>query len=173
MKHAPSLIASLLRIRRFKVYLAIAAALALAASALAQTPGTAQAEEESGHAISSASIEQDPKFAAAVQRFQTSFGATLKLACSDDAVFAKNYIVTALKPKHFDNTLQILTWMESELNRYPAGFVKKHGPKNLVLANAYISKTAKGNTLAYSPTFIVKSFPSPIFIDSSEQGLAI
>ncbi len=164
MKHAHSLIPTLLRIHRFKAHLAIATALALAPSALAQSPGTAQAEEESGHAIASASIEQDPKFVAAVQRFQTGFGATLKLACADDSVFAKNYVVTALKPKHFDNTLQILTWMESELNRYPVGFVKKHGPKNLVLANAYISKTAKGNTLAYSPTFIAEKTSDSILV---------
>ncbi|MCX6853307.1 MAG: hypothetical protein NTV80_00205 [Verrucomicrobia bacterium] len=164
MKHTHPLIASLLRIHRFKAYLAIATALALAASALAQKPKTAQTEEESRHAIASASIEQDPKFAAAVQRFQTGFGATIKLARADDAVFAKNYVATALKPEHFDNTLQILTWVESELKRYPAGFLKKHGPKNLVLANAYISKTAKGTTPAYSPTFIAEKSSDSILV---------
>ena len=149
-------IASLLRVHGFKAYLAIATALALAASALAQKLETAQVEEESGHAIASASFEQDPKFVAAIQRFQTGFGTTLKLARAADVVFDKKFVVTALQPEHFDNTLQILTWVESELKRYPAGFLRKYGPKNLVLANAYISKTAKGATLAYSPTFIAE-----------------
>jgi len=48
------------------------------------------------------------------------------------------------------------------LKRYPAGFMKKHGPKNLVLANAYISKTAKGPTLTYSPTLTAEKVSDSI-----------
>lgn len=143
---------ALFRIHRFKEYFAIATALALAASALAQQPEA------------NASIEQDSKFAAAVQRFQTGFGATIKLARADDAAFAKNHVLTALKPEHFNNTLQVLTWMEAELKRYPKGFLQKYGPKNLVLANAYISKTAKGTTPVYSPTFIAEKTSDSILV---------
>ena len=159
-----SFIAILRCIHSFKTHLAIATAMTFAASALAQKPETAQTEEEREQAIASTSIEKDPKFAEAVQRFQNGLGATIKLALVDDATFAKNYVVTALKPEHVDNTLQILTWMESELKRYPAGFVKKHGPRNLVVANAYISKTANVAALAYSPTFIAETTSDSILV---------
>jgi hypothetical protein len=109
-------------------------------------------------------IEQDPKFTAVEQRFQADFGLALKLARTDDLVFAKNFAVTSLKPEHLDNELQILTWIESELKRYPAGFLKKHGPKNLVLANAFNSKVAKGNTPAYSPTFIAEKASDSLLV---------
>lgn len=105
-------------------------------------------------AFAGEAIEQDSKFMEVAQRFQTDFGLSLKRASIDDPVFAKNYNVTALKPEHHDNALQILTWVETELKRYPAEFIQKHGPKNLVLANAYISKSAKGAALTYSPTFV-------------------
>ena len=105
-------------------------------------------------AFAGEAIEQDSKFMEVAQRFQTDFGLSLKRASIDDPVFAKNYNVTALKPEHHDNALQILTWVETELKRYPAEFIQKHGPKNLVLANAYISKSAKGPALTYSPTFV-------------------
>ena len=105
-------------------------------------------------AFAGEAIEQDSKFMEVAQRFQTDFGLSLKRASVDDPVFAKNYNVTALKPEHHDNALQILTWVETELKRYPAEFIQKHGPKNLVLANAYISKSAKGLALTYSPTFV-------------------
>jgi hypothetical protein len=109
-------------------------------------------------------IEQDANFTAMAQRFQANFGLSLKLAQVDDAVFAKNYVVTALKTEHLDNALQILTWMEAELKRYPSGFVKKRSPKNLVLANAYISKTAKGPALTYSPTLIAEKASDSILV---------
>ena len=87
-------------------------------------------------AFADETLDRDPKFTAVAQRFQADFGLALKLARTDDPLYAKNYLVTALKPEHLDNTLQILTWVDAELKRYPSGFVKKHGPKNLALANA-------------------------------------
>ncbi len=109
-------------------------------------------------------IEQDAKFTAVAQRFQNDFGLSLKLAQADDPVFAKNHVVSPLKPEHLDHALQILTWVEAELKRYPAGFVKKHSPKNLVIANAYISKTAKGPALTYSPTLIAEKSSDSILV---------
>ena len=91
-----------------------------------------------------------------MKRFQTDFGVTIQLARGDEAVTAQSYDVTTLKAEHLTNALSVLTWVEAELKRYPAGFVKKHGSKNLLLANAYVSKAAKGNTPAYSPTFIAE-----------------
>jgi hypothetical protein len=109
-------------------------------------------------------IEEDPKFTTATQRFQTDFGLSLKLAQIDDGLFAKNYVVSPLKLEHLDHTLQILSWMEAELKRYPTGFVKKYSPKNLVLANAYISKTAKGAALTYSPTLTAEKVSDSILV---------
>jgi hypothetical protein len=99
-------------------------------------------------------VEQAPKFVEVARRFRIDFGLSLKLARIDDPVVAENHVVTVLTAEHLDHALQILTWVEAELKRYPAGFIQKHGSKNLVLANAYISKTAKGQAAAYSPTFI-------------------
>ena len=125
------------RMLLFKTSFFLAAALMLATSAFAVE-----------------TIDQDPKFIEVAQRFQTGFGLSVKLAKVDDPVFAKNQVVTAVKPEHLDHALQILTWVEAELKRYPAGFIQKHGPKNLVLANAYTSRSAKGAAATYSPTFI-------------------
>jgi hypothetical protein len=122
---------------RFHTFLILAAALMLISSAFALE-----------------AIEREPKFIEVAQRFQTGFGLSVKLAEVDDPVFAKNQVVTAVKPEHLDHALQILTWVEAELKRYPAGFIQKHGPKNLVLANAYTSRSAKGAAATYSPTFI-------------------
>lgn len=109
-------------------------------------------------------IERDPKFTTVAQRLQTDFGLALKLASKDDPVFAKSYVVTALKAGHSEIALQILTWAEAELKRYPAGFLKKHGPRNLVLANAFISKADKSNTPAYSPTFIAEKSSDSLLV---------
>jgi len=132
---------------RLNISLVLASSLMLAASAFAVE-----------------AIEQDAKFTAVAQRFQNDFGLSLKLAQADDPVFAKNHVVSPLKPEHLDHALQILTWVEAELKRYPAGFVKKHSPKNLVIANAYISKTAKGPALTYSPTLIAEKSSDAILV---------
>jgi len=42
---------------------------------------------------------------ALAQRHQADFGLTLMLAQVDDPVFAKNQVVTVLKPEHLDNAL--------------------------------------------------------------------
>jgi len=101
-------------------------------------------------------IKDDPKFKAIAERFQTDFGATIKLAQSKDDVVATNYDVRILEPAQLENAIKVLTWLETEYKRFPAGFFKKHGSKNLVLANAYVSKTWKGPGVPYSPTTIAE-----------------
>jgi hypothetical protein len=133
--------------RSFYSFLALAFALMFVTSALAVE-----------------AFEQAPKFNSVAQRLQSDFGLSLKLAQIDDSLFAKNYVVSPLKVEHLDHALQILSWMEAELKRYPAGFVKKHSPKNLVLANAYISKTAKGAAQTYSPTLISEKVSDSILV---------
>ena len=144
---------------RFKTSLALVTALTLAASAFAQKPETPKAAEKGGQPI-----EQNPELSEVVKRFQTDFGVTIQLARGDEAVTAKSYDVTTLKAEHLANALSVLAWVEAELRRYPAGFVKKHGAKNLVLANAYVSKAAKGTTPAYSPTFIAEKASDSILV---------
>ncbi len=115
-------------------------------------------------ARAAAPIEQDPRFIAVAQRFQTSLGISVQPAPVGDAVVARIYNVTPLQAEHLDNVVQILTWVEYELKRYPAGFLQKHGPKHLMLANAFHSKTAKGAAVLYSPTFIADKNSGSILV---------
>ncbi|MEQ1852376.1 MAG: hypothetical protein ABMA01_12375 [Chthoniobacteraceae bacterium] len=156
-----------LRMHRFRTPLALATALMLAASTFAQTPEIPKATENGGPASAGAAIEQNPDFSAVVQRFENDFGVAIKLARGDEAVTAKSYDVTTMKAEHVENALSVLAWVEAELRRYPAGFLKKHGAKNLVLANAYVSKAAKAansTTPAYSPTFIAERAGDSILV---------
>jgi len=109
-------------------------------------------------------IKEDPKFKAIVERFQTDFGATIKLAQSKDDVVATNYDVRVLDPAQLENAIKVLTWLETEYKRFPSGFFKKHGSKNLVLANAYVSKTWKGPGVPYSPTTIAEKRSNSILV---------
>ena len=109
-------------------------------------------------------IKEDPKFKAIVERFQTDFGATIKLAQSKDDVVATNYEVRVLEPAQLENAIKVLTWLETEYKRFPSGFFKKHGSKNLVLANAYVSKTWKGPGVPYSPTTISEKRSNSILV---------
>ena len=109
-------------------------------------------------------IKEDPKFKAIAERFQTDFGATIKLAQSKDGVVATNYDVRVLDPAQLENAIKVLTWLETEYKRFPSGFFKKHGSKNLVLANAYVSKTWKGPGVPYSPTTISEKRSNSILV---------
>ncbi len=109
-------------------------------------------------------IEQDPKFTAVAQRFQSGLGISVQPAPVGDAVVAKIYNVTPLQAEHLDNAVQILAWVEEDLKRYPAGFLQKHGPKHLMLANAFHSKTAQGTAALYSPTFIADKNSGSILV---------
>ncbi|MCF7789242.1 MAG: hypothetical protein K9N47_24180 [Prosthecobacter sp.] len=109
-------------------------------------------------------IEQDPRLIAVAQRFQSGQGIIVQPAPVGDAVVARIYNVTPLQAEHLDNAVQILTWVEEELKRYPAGFVQKHGPKHLMLANAFHSKSAKATAPLYSPTFIADKNSGSILV---------
>lgn len=69
-------------------------------------------------------IKEDPKFKVIAERFQTDFGATIKLAQSKDDVVATNYDVRVLEPAQLENAIKVLTWLETEYKRFPAGFFK-------------------------------------------------
>jgi len=59
-------------------------------------------------------IKDDPKFKAIAERFQTDFGATIKLAQSKDDVVATNYDVRILEPAQLENAIKVLTWLETQ-----------------------------------------------------------
>ncbi|MCY2942857.1 MAG: hypothetical protein NTV50_14475, partial [Planctomycetota bacterium] len=109
-------------------------------------------------------IKEDPKFKAIAERFQTDFGATIKLVQSKDDVVGTNYEVRVLEPAQLENAIKVLTWLETEYKRFPAGFFKKHGSKNLVLANSYVSKTWKGSGVPYSPPTISEKRSNSILV---------
>ena len=115
-------------------------------------------------ARAAAPIEQDPKFIAVAQRFKSSLGISVLPAPVGDAVVARIYNVTLLQAEHLDNAVQILTWVEDELKRYPAGFLQKHGPNHLMQANAFHSKTAQGAAVLYTPTLIADKNSGSILV---------
>lgn len=109
-------------------------------------------------------IEENPQFSVVAQRLYLDFDIEIKLAQSDDPLRATTHNASPLVPEHQENALQVLTWVEAELRRYPAGFLQKHGARNLVLANAYIPKTWKGTGTPYSPAFIAEKKSDSILV---------
>ena len=118
----------------------------------------------SQQAFAAEQIEENQKYMAFVERFQADFGVTIKLARNDDSGAVANYELSPLMLEHLENALQVLTWVEAEFKRYPTGFIQKHGSQNLVLANAYVSKTWKGTGVPYSPAFIPEQSSASILV---------
>ena len=73
-------------------------------------------------------------------RFKAQYDIEIRSAQGDGEAFAAAYDVTLVADANLANTLQVLGWVEDELKRYPAGFLKHHGPRHLVLAEAFLSK---------------------------------
>ncbi|WP_309717921.1 hypothetical protein [Armatimonas sp.] len=115
-------------------------------------------------ALARDSLEESPKFIAVAQQFQNNFGIALKVWSSRDASVGASYQVTALKLEHLENVLQVLTWVDTELKRYPVGFLKTHGSRNLVLASAYVAKNGNGSGTAYSPAFIAEKASASLLV---------
>ena len=109
-------------------------------------------------------VEQDPKFIALADAYRADFGGSVKAWGTNSAAAAAGYQVTPLATEHLSNATQMFIWIEDELKRYPAGFIKKYGPKNVVLSNAYITGSAKGSATPYSPTFISEPSSSSLLV---------
>ena len=75
-------------------------------------------------------IKEDPKFKAIAERFQTDFGATIKLAQSKDDVEATNYEVRILEPAQLENAIKVLTWLETEYKRFPCLLYTSPSPRD-------------------------------------------
>lgn len=88
-------------------------------------------------------VEQDPRFIALADTYRADFGGSVKVWGTNSAAAAAGYQVTPLATEHLSNATDMFIWIEDELKRYPAGFIKKYGPKNVVLSNAFITNSSK------------------------------
>lgn len=145
-----------LSVPRFSIPLPAIALFAVVVSAFAQAPEPVKPSVKGKGADVASLAKRDPKFAAVVERFQADYGVAIQFARIDDPKVAANHDVTPLEEAHAATVLQVLVWVEAELKRYPKEFIKKHGCRNLVLANAYVSKAWKGTGMPYSPAFIAE-----------------
>ena len=63
-----------------------------------------------------------------------------------------SYDVTPVADANLAETLKVLGWVEEELKRDPAGFLKHHGPRQLVLAESFLSKRSTSGVTPISPS---------------------
>ena len=72
-------------------------------------------------------------------RFKAQYDIEIRSAQADDKAFEAAYEVTPVADANLAGTVKVLGWVEDELKRYPAGFLKHHGPRHLVLAESFVS----------------------------------
>jgi hypothetical protein len=91
-------------------------------------------------------------------RFKSQYDIEIQSAQTDDKAFSASYDVTPVTDANLPGTLKVLGWVEDELKRYPAGFLKHHGPRKLVLAESFLSKRlAAGVTPLSASSFEFKA----------------
>ena len=91
-------------------------------------------------------------------RFKAQYDLEIRSAQSDDKALSASYAVTPVADANLAGTVKVLGWVEEELKRYPAGFLKHHGPRQLVLAESFLSKrSASGVTPVSLSSFEFKS----------------
>ncbi|MCX6888307.1 MAG: hypothetical protein NTU71_02570 [Verrucomicrobia bacterium] len=73
-------------------------------------------------------------------RFKAQYDIEIRSAESDDNALSASYDITPVTDANLAGTVKVLEWVEEELKRYPAGFLKHHGPRQLVLAESFLSK---------------------------------
>jgi hypothetical protein len=73
-------------------------------------------------------------------RFKAQYDIEIQSAQADDKAFSASYDVTPITDANLPGTLKALGWVEDELKRYPAGFLKHRGPRQLVLAESFLPK---------------------------------
>ncbi|MCX6920838.1 MAG: hypothetical protein NTX20_05895 [Verrucomicrobia bacterium] len=87
-------------------------------------------------------------------RFKAQYDIEIQSAQADDKALSASYNVTPVGDANLAGTVKVLGWVEEELKRYPAGFLKHHGPRQLVLAESFLSKRpASGITPTSSSSF--------------------
>ena len=85
-------------------------------------------------------------------RFKSQYDIEIRSAQADDKALSASYNVTLVPETNLAETLKVLGWVEEELKRYPAGFLKHHGPRQLVLAESFLSKRSTSGVTPISPS---------------------
>jgi len=85
-------------------------------------------------------------------RFKAQYDIEIRSAQSDDKALSASYDVTPVTDANLPGTLKVLGWVEDELKRYPAGFLKHHGPRHLVLAESFLFKRRAAGVTPISPS---------------------
>lgn len=85
-------------------------------------------------------------------RFKAQYDIQIRSAQSDDKALSASFDVTPVTDANLTGTLKVLEWVEDEFKRYPVGFLKHHGPRNLVLAESFLSKRPASGVTPNSPS---------------------
>ena len=85
-------------------------------------------------------------------RFKAQYDIEIRSAQADDKALSASYDVTPVADANLAGTVKVLGWVEEELKRYPAGFLKHHGPRHLVLAESFLSKRPSSGVTPVSPS---------------------
>jgi hypothetical protein len=85
-------------------------------------------------------------------RFKAQYDIEIRSAQADDKALSASYNVTPVTDANLASTLKVLGWVEEELKRYPAGFLKRHGPRQLVLGESFLSKRSTSGVPPVSPS---------------------
>ena len=85
-------------------------------------------------------------------RFKAQYDIEIRSAQADDKALSASYDVTPVADANLAGTVKVLGWVEEELKRYPAGFLKHHGPRHLVLAESFLSKRSTSGVTPTSPS---------------------
>lgn len=85
-------------------------------------------------------------------RFKSLYGIEIRSAQADDKPLSASYEVTPVTDANLTGTLKVLGWVENELKRYPDGFLKHHGPRQLMLAESFLSKRSTSGVTPISPS---------------------
>lgn len=84
-------------------------------------------------------------------RFKSQYDVEIRSAQADDKALSASYDITPVTDANLASTVKVLGWVEEELKRYPAGFLMHHGPRQLVLAEAFLSKRLVAGAKPISP----------------------
>ncbi|GDY18603.1 hypothetical protein LBMAG55_19260 [Verrucomicrobiota bacterium] len=85
-------------------------------------------------------------------RFKAQYDIEIRSAQADDKALSASYDITPVADANLAGTVKVLGWVEEELKRYPAGFLKHHGPRQLVLAESFLSKRPSSGVTPVSPS---------------------
>jgi hypothetical protein len=105
-----------------------------------------------GVLIASEPIPAGQQLADLKGRFKAQYDIEIRSAQSDDKALSASYDVTPVADANLAGTVKVLGWVEEELKRYPVGFLKHHGPRQLLLGESFLSKRSTSGVTPTSPS---------------------